>query len=825
MSKLPKIIAATVIILAVIVLLAVFLAIVFFPGDKIKTIAEEKMSEALGIPVSIESVGLSFAGIPSVKVSNITVGQTSDGEPPLFSLESAHMRINLLKLLSRKVEIVLVQLEKPEVVIVNREDGSSNIPPSKEKPAAETDSDQPPSLPLPVTLRTLLISGGRVALDNSGTTGSVISLEGIDVTMSVDIGKDLKAFGSTGKTLIANIALTDTKKKSTLGGIDMIFEHELTGDITAGAMTLTRGDLSVNGLPVAVTAGVERWTKTSFSVSIDKLDIVDLLKAAPAGMIPDQDKLSAEGSFTLTVDGTVDTEPEEPVIEYAGRLDVYVANLAFAGLPKSVDSIRSHIDFSEKAITIGETAVSIGGSGVTLSGTISDYATEPVVSVTSKGDIDFDDIKDAVPLPEGTDIRGAMTFSVAMDGRPSDPATFRASGGAKINGVTAVMPETFKHPADLDGSITLSPAAVGVDRIVMTSGTTDLMFAGRITNYMTLAGLGEDDAVFTGTVRSKTVDLNDLLVTPEKKEPAGTKPWDLEETVKTLPIPPKLSGNLDIALGNVVFGRLKANSAKGRVTFGKGVFALKDMNVAAYAGRMTGSTSLDITDPENATYGGGFTLKAFDSAQFIADFLGIGEIVRGKLSSSLSFSGAGLDSVSMLDNLRASGDMNFSDGQFVNWPFTRKLGEHLKFLDFETLDFDSIVNTFTVENRKLITPDMALTTKFGDMVVAGTAGFDTSVDYDITINLDKKTSSKALEALSSLTKYIESKPERLELNVKAGGTFLSPRFTLDTSAAEDVLKDSLKQQLSKEVDKLLESKDAEELKEKGKQLLKGLLKK
>jgi len=146
-------------------------------------------------------------------------------------------------------------------------------------------------------------------------------------------------------------------------------------------------------------------------------------------------------------------------------------------------------------------------------------------------------------------------------------------------------------------------------------------------------------------------------------------------------------------------------------------------------------------------------------------------------------------------------------------------------MNFDTLDFQSIRNSFRVENQKFITPDMAVATSFGDVMVDGATGFDKKIDYTITLNLDKETSEKALNSLSGLTKYIEAKPDRLELTVNAGGSLTSPSFRLDTTAAEDVLKDALKDRAAEEVDKLLDSKDAEELKQKGKDLLKGIFKK
>jgi len=824
MSKPLKIILSVCAAAAGLIVLAAILAVVFFPGEKIKSIAEEQASTILEMPVSIGKIGLTFAGIPAVKVSDILIGESRDGELPLFSVRSVRVRVNLIRLLRKQVEIVSAELDSPAVAVINYKDGTSNLPPKKAAPEEADNNTGPPRIPLPVTLKTLAISDAEVVLNNRETTGSVITAESINAVLKIDVTGDLKQLTSTGKTTIGNIILSPSDDAKSISGIGAEFIHQLSGDLTTGNFDLTEGGLSVNGIPVSVTATVEGWTKTSFSAASRNLNVTDILNAFPEGTVPDQDKLTAAGTVSFEIEGTADTAPEEPVITYSGSAHIDIASLAFEGFPKSVDSATSHIAFTEEDIDIRDTEIIIGGSRVSLTGTVTGYAEDPAVTITSQGNIDLSDIVGAFPMPEGVDLSGAVEFSISMNGTPSDLASFSADGGATLQEISATVPETLKNPAHLNGRVSLTPAHISVETVSFRSGKSDVDFRGKLTNYMTLAGIGEEPAHFTGSLQSNLIDLNDLLVTKKKEDEKLIKPWDYEETLITLPIPPNLSADMNIALGTVVSGRLKSDSVKGHITFENGVAELKDMQVSAYMGTLTGTSTVNFADPENVTYGGDFNLRAFDSASFIADFLGVGEIFRGKLSSSLTFSGAGLDSVSMLDNLRASGDMAFDRGQIVNLDFTKKLGEHLKFLNFETLDFDSITNSFRVENQKFITPDMALQTSYGDILVDGFTGFDTSVDYRITLNLNKQTSALALKNLSSLTQYLDSTPDRLELNVTAGGTLFSPSFGLDTSAAEEALKASLKDRLTKEVDTLLESKDADELKEKGKKLFNKLFK-
>jgi len=639
--------------------------------------------------------------------------------------------------------------------------------------------------------------------------------------MNLTVGADLKNLNLKGEAKAGDITLSIPRGNRAFTGIASAFRYELTGDPTAGNFTLTRGELTFNDVPVSVEASVTGWTRTAFSVKAEGVGIADLLRAAPAGVLPDRDGYTAGGAVSLAVRGGIDSRPAEPSLTFDGRLEARIESLHIPGAPRDIDEAACRITFSEKRIRMEDTGIRIGNSQVSLLGTVSDYMEDPVLSLELNGKLDLAEIADAVPLPDGIGMEGNVDFDVTAAGKPSKPASLALNGGVRFEDVLLAAPETLRHPAELNGTVKLAPSAVRIEGITVTSGVSDFRLAAEIANYAALAGLNDGPARLTGEVKSGKLDLNDLLV-PEEKDRPVMKPWDLGETLAGTPVPPSLEGELRIDLGTVIFGRLKSDSVKGLLVFGDGVFALKDLAAAAYGGTLAGSGGIDFSKPEDATYEGRFRLGGLDAARFVADFLGIGEIIHGKLSASLRFSGAGMDSVAMLDNLKAEGDMSFTGGRIVNWEFTRKLGKRLKFLDFDTLDFDSITNTFRVENRRFITPDMALKARFGELRMDGSAGFDGTLDYDMVMILDGETSKKALKSLAALSKYIDASPERLELKVKITGDFESPVFEVDTSAAEKALKEALGKKIVREAGKLLESEDADMLKKKGKKLLKDL---
>ena len=72
MPKIIKTLLAIIGIFIVITLIAALIAIILFPSEKIKTMIVDKTSSAVNMPVAVGTIGLSFAGVPTIKVTDIT---------------------------------------------------------------------------------------------------------------------------------------------------------------------------------------------------------------------------------------------------------------------------------------------------------------------------------------------------------------------------------------------------------------------------------------------------------------------------------------------------------------------------------------------------------------------------------------------------------------------------------------------------------------------------------------------------------------------------------------------------------------------------------
>ncbi|MHB9029276.1 MAG: AsmA family protein [Candidatus Latescibacterota bacterium] len=816
MTRRNKIIIGVILVLVHLFVLGGFLAVKFFPAERIRVMAEGRAARALGMPVRIGDLRLSFRGVPSVQATDIVVGPAAPGELPLAGVKSVKVRVSLLPLLKRQIDITSLVIDEPMVNLITRADSTTNLP-------ALTDAARPkeagkPGLPVPVSLHSLRIRKGTVSLINEKENSRTVLSE-ISQRLSLRISRDLKNLTSSGKLDIGSVDLWARGKRQPISGSKVQFSHELTGNAAAGDFALSGGELQVNGIPIKLTGEVKNGKNITFHAETGMLKAADVVAALPDSMLPNKKDVSAEGEASLVLDGIAQIGTGKPDVRYKGSLAIRDLTAAVKGFPKKIDHLRSMVDITESALTFRDTEVRIDQSRATLSGTVSHYLEKPDLALRTSGSLNMNDITSALPLFKENKPTGKVAFDLKVDGVPSpEIADLRLSGTLTLDNLVMNLPKALKNPAALNGTIRVSPDLIGLSSLVLKTGKSDITVTGGISNYLNiLPDRKGDAALLKGTIASTLLDINDMLEIP--KNAPIIKPWDLDEPLRNLPVPPSLRAEVGIRLGAVLFGRLKADSVQGSVTLHKGVLELSGLNVTAYNGALTGKTTINFSNPEQVVYSGGFNLGKLNAQTFITQFFNTGDHFRGLFSSAFTFSGAGLDSLSFFKNLKADGSGVFENGQVVNWEFLKKLGSQLKFLNFETVGIGKVQGSFQVLDNKVITPDLIAKTEYGDITLDGVTGLDTKINYRMGFDLnDKAVNLASKNRLGSFAELIASS-KRPELRIAATGTLKSPSFKIDTTGIERNVKDRLKD----EAQKLLGKQDST-LQQKGKKLLDRIFK-
>ena len=266
--KVIKVIVAILVALMALALVVVgvglYLTNRYLQSAAFKQQALEAAHKELGAEVRIDQLKASlFSG---VDLRGVTIGNPSGFSGNLVTADAFVLRYRLLPLLSRRVEIEQLSLDKPVISLSQNDKGQWNYErigaaegetgPKSTTPAPPAATKSATSVPLDVVLSKLAVTRGALSmLDDSNKP--LVRVEGIDFSSSVSL-TDNKLTGS-GKAGIDRIDLSEKLIVQKAGAqLQLVPDHltlsSLRGELAGGTIS---GNVSVNfatGLLYSVSA-------------------------------------------------------------------------------------------------------------------------------------------------------------------------------------------------------------------------------------------------------------------------------------------------------------------------------------------------------------------------------------------------------------------------------------------------------------------------------------------------------------------------------------------------------------------------------------------
>jgi uncharacterized protein involved in outer membrane biogenesis len=311
--KVILIIVAVVMALAIIVVgVGIYFTNRYLQTPSFKEQALRAAQNELGADVRIDDLKVSlFSG---VELRGVTIGNPPGFPGNLVTASAFVLRYRLLPLLSRRVEIEELSLDKPVITLLQNAGGEWNYakigaPETTAKPASTT--SPPPAasaksektVPLDIVLSKLAITQGAVSMV-SDSNKPLVKLDGINFSSSVSLTDNQLA--GTGKADIDRIDLSEklfVEKVAALVqlGSDRVELQSLRGELAGGKIS---GDVSVT-----FGAGLEY----AVSVQLTNSDVARLLQDAGT-----KQAISGKLNVTASLAGTGGV----PTIIGNGRVEI-----------------------------------------------------------------------------------------------------------------------------------------------------------------------------------------------------------------------------------------------------------------------------------------------------------------------------------------------------------------------------------------------------------------------------------------------------------------------------------------------------------------------
>lgn len=434
---------------------------------------------------------------------------------------------------------------------------------------------------------------------------------------------------------------------------------------------------------------------------------------------------------------------------------------------------------------------------------------EPNYRGSAHGVVDLRMIHSLFGLPMIDKIQGHVDLSTDFDVRTthhakgSDYSVERCDGNVVLDQILLKLKGDHRTFRNVNGSLYLRGDEAGIDQVSLNVGETDLKLDGVFRNiipYLEGEGALQIDVAISGN----RVDLQDLGTT--------TKEEKIQEE-RNFIIPDNIKGNMQTAIGELNYEKHRFKAVNGNMVMSERRLSFPSISLQNAQADIQGKVLIEERSPEIFTItaevaSGNLEFKPLfrEWDNFNQTVIGE-ENIFGKAQSKVYFSAPfDLRSGIISKAIKAEVYLKITDGKLKNVSSFKSITESLQsntaklvlgkeniaLLEKKLMDlrFETLENTFMIENGKLTIPEMMIHTSALDVETAGTHTFENLIDYRFAFRF------RDLKDKSRITEFGEEVDDGTGMKVymRMYGSVDNPTIVWDKTSRKQQLKEDLKQE-------------------------------
>jgi hypothetical protein len=340
--------------------------------------------------------------------------------------------------------------------------------------------------------------------------------------------------------------------------------------------------------------------------------------------------------------------------------------------------------------------------------------------------------------------------------------------------------------------LTFNPGIISLNSFNAKTGESDITATGSIKN---LIGFLMQKNKLQGDfkVKSNVFAVKDFMVAQDEVAKEN-KTTSHQESLK---IPEFLDCNITADVNTVIYDNLNLKDVSGALAIKDQQAILKGLTSKLFDGLLaiTGNVSTQQETPTfNINLGvEGFDIaKSFNGLQLFQTMAPIANALQGKLNSTINLKGTLTESFT--PNLATISGDTFAEVLVNsinkdNLKLIGKLEENLNFLDLEKLNLKDLKTKLTIENGLVNVKPFTINYKDIAIEVAGSHGFDKSLNYKAVLNVPAKYLGSEVNQLIGRINDNEVNKITIPVTANITGTYASPKVTTDlTSGVSSLTK-------------------------------------
>ncbi|MBV7531222.1 AsmA-like C-terminal region-containing protein [Chitinophaga sp. sic0106] len=824
LKKILKIVGITIIVL----ILAV-IAIPYFFKDKIMAKVKSELNNQLNAKVDFKDVDISLIRhFPklSVALEDLSVtGKDRFKEDTLVAVKNIDVALNLMSVIKGdKMEIYNIALEQPRIHAIVDKDGHANWDITKPDSSAQSPADTNKSS-FALSLSKYSISDAYVSYDDR-QGNMFMEVAGLNHSGNGDFTQDQFTLNThtdaAGVTFKYGLIPYLSQVKTNLDATIQIDNNTSTYTLKDAKASLNNLVLNFKGLFKFVndtTYGMD------FKFKSPGNEFKDLLSLVPAIYASDFEKIKTSGkaAFEGFVKGNYNSV-QMPA--FGLNLAVTDGFFQYPDLPKPVKNIQLVVNITNPDGVPDHTVVDMPKGHLEMDNTPLDLrmlvktpVSDMYVDAAAKGKLDLSTIPQYVKLEAGTALQGILDADISAKGNMSavEKAQYDKFYAAGTLQLSNLLYKSKDYPDGVKVNnlfLQFNPKNVTVKDLSADYLGSHFEANGEVNNLLAYTLKNE---ALDGKFNLKADQINlDKWMATTTTAPAAEQPAAAASDAP-FPVPANLNIALQANVGKVHYDKVDLNNVAGALSVKDETVTMNQLKADALQGTMaiSGSYSTKVSklNPDiDLTYDVQRvdiqqTFNAFNTVQSL---MPIGKFLNGKISSQLTMHGKlGKDMMPDLKTLTGDGNLLLIEGVLKQFAPVDQLASKLNISQLKDISLRDIKNYFAFENGRVKVNPFKITVNGVRMDIAGSHGFDQSLDYSLQLALPRSLMGSAGNTLvNNLASQAQSKGipvqlgDSVHLSVAMGGFMLKPSLQTDLRESANNIKSQATALVKDKVDTL-----------------------
>lgn len=793
-----------------VLLILIIIIVPFFFKSQITDLVKNEANKNLNATLNFSDVGLNLvSSFPNLSLSlddlSIVNKAPFEGDT-IFSSSEINASIDLMSLISGdKIKINSFKLIDPKVMVYILKDSSANYNITKESGAVAEDtvtSVKGEQKNFSIGINSYSIKNGNIAFIDQ-TSNIIFAVKGLNHSGEGDISQD--KFLLNTNTNINELTLQMDNIKY-LNRVKASLKMDLDVNLKEMKFHFKENQLKINNLALNLDGGVELPNNKKYvdiKFNSPKSDFKDFLSLIPAIYKNDFSSLKADGKFEFN--GKLKGKISEDLIPtFSFNLLVNNADFSYPELPTPVNNVNLDMTVDNADGNLNSTVVDLkklhlelGKDPFDAKLKMSNLQKDPYVSAQVKGTINLDNIKNAIQIPNITELSGVINTDISFKGNLQSAKTnyenLDASGNLSVKNLKYKSTDFPEGVNIFNSNLKFSPKKVELTNFDSKIGESDIHANGDLNNFISYV---LTDATLIGklNVNSNYLNLNPFM-TQSANDNIQNKNTDTMK-VEAVNIPGNINFVMKSNVKKLIYDNLEITKFVGNLTIKDSKINMENLSMNMLDGTLKGNGYYAKSEnQEKPEIKFSLNISNFDINQTYNKFISVKQLapiakyIQGKFSSGLTLTtDLNNNLVPDYDTFNGNGQLDIVSAEIKNFkPFTT-LGSMLNLNALSNPNVKNVNPKFKIEEGKFYIFPVKYKVGNYDVSLSGYSSIDQSINYEMDIDVPasgiKKTANSAISSL--LKKDINLvKSDKVKVKAFITGTIDSPNIK---TSASDIAK-------------------------------------